>query len=121
MGTALCKLVTRYKGKQLIRTGDETTERRGITGKGSLTTRDIDKIQKYYGKAIPDNPGNIEGMTKSIKAAFGHYSNDHQFCPHGETWCKFQCNDPASKDKAIAPGVMKLVEPVLTTLQSLIS
>lgn len=101
MGTALCKLVTRYKGKQLIRTGDETTERRGITGKGSLTTRDIDKIQKYYGKAIPDNPGNIEGMTKSIKAAFGHYSNDHQFCPHGETWCKFQCNDPASTTKQL--------------------
>lgn len=78
MGTVLRKLVTKYKWKQVISTGEETTETKGISGKGGLTKKDIDKIQTYDGKVIRDNPGNIEGMNKSIKAIFGHYSNDHQ-------------------------------------------
>ena len=63
---------------------------------GRLTDATIKALNVYYGGAIRNNIGNVDGMIKDINATFFHcMSTDeepmHEFCPTGETsWCKFQ-------------------------------
>ena len=82
IGTALRKYKKDMKGKKL-------EDGKGIGGKGRLTDKVVDKIQNYYGEAIRENPGNLEGMKQSINAIKSHMiENDnlsleaqHQYCP----------------------------------------
>ena len=70
---------------------------------GGLSDKIIDSMQNYYGQAIPQNYGNLEGMKKSIRAIHYHMirntsntlKKQHQYCPKSSnSWCKYW------KDKA---------------------
>ena len=109
MGSALRKLVAKKKGKEVIPSPGET-KRRDVQGKNGLTKKIMDQIQNYYGMAIRSNIGSKSGMTKAIKAIFGHFSNNHEYCPENETtWYKFYREDAEYKPKDIAPEVLKLM------------
>ena len=91
MGTALRKYKKDMKGRKLA-------DGKGVGGTGRLTDKVIDKTQNYYGQAIRENKGDIEGIKNSIKAIQWHMiENDsvsleeqYTFWPKGEdTWCKF--------------------------------
>ena len=80
IGSALCKAKTdaSKRGKTL-----------GGHGQGTLTDPVIDKLTRYYGKAIHDNEGDAEGMAKAVMATLHHVSSTdgnpiHQFCQQGE-------------------------------------
>ncbi|ESO85539.1 hypothetical protein LOTGIDRAFT_155024 [Lottia gigantea] len=66
-----------------------------IDGKGRLTKERVKAIQNYYGRAIKDNAGDLEGMYRSTWAIYLHYfdddENQHHRCPSGpESWCWYQ-------------------------------
>lgn len=65
IGTALRKYKKDMKGKKL-------EDGKGVGGKGRLIDKVVDKIQNYYGKAIRENPGNLERIKKSINAIKSH-------------------------------------------------
>ena len=119
MGSAPRKLVSKNKGKEIIPTPGET-KRRGIHGKNGLTKKTMDQIQNYYGMAIRSNIGNKTSMITAIKAFFGHFSNNHEYCPDDKTttWCKFHRKDSTYKPKYIAPEVLVLMEPVFERLSN---
>ena len=85
MGTALRNLVAIAKAKK-----------ESISGRGKLTQDKITKIQNFYGRAIKDNPDDIEMMRKRIFAILFHYSSSdnnpkHVHCPPGDrSWCFWQ-------------------------------
>lgn len=91
LGTALRKYKKDKKGQKL-------TDGKTVGGKGRLTDKIIDSMQNYYGQAIRENKGNLEGMKKSIKAIQHHMIKDssqtleeqHQYCPKSpDGWCKY--------------------------------
>ena len=55
----------------------------------------IDSLTVFYGKAIRNFPGYMDGMYREIWAVFHHSlsndeKHDHQFCPSGsDSWCEF--------------------------------
>ena len=67
----------------------------GGGGKGRLTNSVIDGLTVFYGGAIRNFPGDMEGMHRAIWAVFHHSlssdeKHNHQFCPSGsDSWCKF--------------------------------
>lgn len=73
---------------------DDNGKKVKFGGAGRLTNGSIKAMNVYYGGAIRNNVGNIDGMIKDIKATFFHcLSTDehpiHQFCPTGiDSWCK---------------------------------
>ena len=85
MGTALWSLVAIAK-----------VQKESISGRGKLTQDKITKIQNFYGRAIKDNPNDIEMMRKRIFATLFHYSSSdehpkHVHCPPGDkSWCFWQ-------------------------------
>ena len=89
MGSALRNLVTVHRGKKL-------SDGKTIGGRGRLTLVLIDKFQKYYGKAIRSNKGDVEGASKAVKAILYHSAStnerpQHDNCPQGEdSWCGWQ-------------------------------
>ena len=119
LGTNLREYKRKGKGQKL-------SDGKGIGGAGRLTDKVIDKMQNYYGKAIRDNKGDLEGMKRSISAIFKHMIRDeslplesqHSMCPQNKnTWCKFwkdkQCKTKEYDDKKRLPSVFQ------TELQSL--
>ena len=63
------------------------------SGRGRLTLSIINKIQNYYGQAIRNNIGDLDGMVKDIKTILRHYSDQHDMCPADVTsWCKYHTN-----------------------------
>ena len=69
-----------------------------VGGAGRLTEDMIKRIQNYYGLAIKQNKGNLNGMQNAIKAIKHHViqisketlEEQHHFCPKKKgTWCKF--------------------------------
>ena len=91
LGTALRKYKKDMKGRKL-------SDGKTVGGKGRLTDKVIDRMQNYYGKAIRENKGNLQGMQNSIKAIQCHMirnnkqtlKKQHQHCPKtADTWCKF--------------------------------
>ena len=70
--------------------------------KGRLTVGSIDAIQSFYGRAIRDNPMDLEAMSKYSCAILDNYSSTvknpmHNKCPTGEKgWCSYQ-RDIATK------------------------
>ena len=122
MGSALHRLVNKNKGEVVIPTSPGAPKRTGISGRNGLTKKVIDQMQNYYGMAIRSHLGDMEGMIKAINAVFGHFSNDHQFCPDGEgTWCKKKRGDPAYKPKDISPEFWLWWSPSSSSCQTLIS
>ena len=65
IGTAFNEYKKGMKGKKLA---DEKT----VGGAGRLTQDVIKRIQNYYGLAIRNNKGNLEGMQENIKAIRHH-------------------------------------------------
>ena len=63
-------------------------------GADRLSISRIELLQKYYGKAIRSNVGDVTSMQRACWAVFHHSAStdsdpDHQFCPNGEeSWCK---------------------------------
>ena len=91
MGTALRKYKKDMKGRKLA-------DGKGVGGAGRLTDKVIDRIQNYYGNAIKENSGNLNGMKDSINAIKCHMienmglslEKQHRYCPKGKnSWCKF--------------------------------
>ncbi|XP_048580316.1 uncharacterized protein LOC125563152 [Nematostella vectensis] len=99
---------------------------------GRLTKNAIEKLKKYYGKAIRDNVNKnantpierdaaIAQMQNAIKASWYHCSKipdkeRHQFCP-ANSWCKYKKGLPCEdKDYHLDPVFIKCLEPIYTRL-----
>ena len=88
MGSALRRLVVEYKGKFL-------SDSKKISGTGRHTKKVIDKLQNYYGMAIPSNVGDLHGMMMAVQATLHHMTSTddlpvHHMCPEGEnSWCSY--------------------------------
>ena len=117
MGTALRSLLSKNKTKEVFLVDAGATKRKGIGGKNGLTKKIIDQMQNYYGMTIRAHNGDKDGMIRAIRTIFGHFSNDHKYCPDEETtWCKFKRKDLKYKAKTIAPEVLELIEPIFERL-----
>lgn len=63
--------------------------------RGRFSEEEMLKLQKYYGRNIRRNVGNLEEMIRDCWACFYHScSNDadpqHDYCPLGpDTWCSY--------------------------------
>ena len=87
LGTRLRKLRNNFKGQKLA-------DGKGMSGKGRLTDKIINKMQNYYGHSTK------QGRKKSVMAILWHCSDipdpneRHQFCPRSiHSWCKYQQSD----------------------------
>ena len=79
----------------------------------------IDQIQRYYGQAIMQNVGNLNGMQNAIWAIFYHsvkpampvsLESEHSFCPKGRgSWCKFNLDLVTKKKTYIEIGRLSSV------------
>lgn len=93
LGTAL----RNYK-KNVKMAGLKMSDGGKVDGRGRLTDNFVDRMQKYYGRAIRENAGDLHQMKNSVWAIYHHMIKDdscsleeqHKLCPKGEgTWCKF--------------------------------
>jgi hypothetical protein len=122
LGTALRKYKSDMKGKKL-------SDGKTVGGKNRLTDKVIDRMQNFYGKAIRENKGDLEGMQTSIKAIHNHMiksnaslDQQHQYCPKsGDTWCKYwkdKTNDTSTynEDNRLPDLFMKELEPIFSRL-----
>ena len=123
MGTALRKFKKEMKGRKLA-------DGKGVAGKGRLTDKVINRIQNYYGNAIRENCGNLQGMKESIKAIQCHMIVDedmslkkqHRHCPKGkDTWCKFWADmhnktNTYDNSKRLPAVFMKELDPIFKRL-----
>ena len=88
MGTNLLNKKKEYCKRKL-------SDGRKIGGAGRLTEKLCDNLQRYYGQAIQDNLGDLDGMVKATKAILHHSWStddepDHSFYQVGATsWCNF--------------------------------
>ena len=126
MGTQLPNLKQK-SGKNKLSDG------KTMGGRGSLTAKEIDNIQLYYGLAIRRNTGNLDGMKKDINAILKHKastntSHDHSLCPEGQdSWCGFQkakANGAQYDHKHSLPtAIIDAITPIFTNLskESLLS
>lgn len=98
----------------------------GLGGKGRLTMERINTLQSFYGKAIHDNRGSAEQMSKATYAILKHYSStlenpQHEDCPQGKgSWCSYN-RDRSSHvliKNPLPPAVVKVVQPVFDRLGS---
>ena len=48
--------------------GSKLVDGKGVAGRGRLNDRVINRIQNYYGNAIRENCGNLQGIKDRIKA-----------------------------------------------------
>ena len=69
MGAALTTFKKDMKGKRL-------SDGKVAGGAGRLTAEMIKKMQNYYGIAIRQNCGNLDGMRRAIKAILHHIVQD---------------------------------------------
>lgn len=108
---------------------DDNGKRVKFGGIGRLTDGSIKAINVYYGGAIRNNVGDVDGMIRDINATFFHcVSNDtapqHQFCPTGEdSWCKYNKaiakNETPPRIKAKIPrDLARYVRPIFVRLSS---
>ena len=98
--------------------------------KGRLTNSVIDGLTVFYGRAIRNFPGDVEGMHRAIWAVFHHSlssdeKHNHQFCPSGsDSWCKFNralANDeePPKHTPKLPMDLGPYIKPVFTELSKL--
>ena len=91
MGSGLRLIVGKNKEVECMLKNGKIVK--GISGRGRLTLNIINKIQNYYGQAIRNNIGDLDGMVKDIKTILRHYSDEHDTCPADVTsWCKYHTN-----------------------------
>ena len=117
----LRRLVKEYKGKKL-------EDGKSLSGKGRLTNARRDAIQNFYGRAIRDNKGNTEKMSKEIWAILYHYASTadkpmHTNCPTGhQSWCGYQrdiangTSTYKSVKHPLSEAIVKLVTPIFNRL-----
>ena len=90
----------------------------------------INSLTVYYGEAIQNFPGDVDGMYRAIWAVFHHSlsndeKHDHQFCPPGsDSWCKYNRalanNEEAPKHTPKFPmDLSPFIKPVFTELSKL--
>ncbi|XP_032242112.1 uncharacterized protein LOC116620586 [Nematostella vectensis] len=119
MGGRLRRLKRDKKGQKL-------NDGKTIGGRNRLTDNLIDTFQRYYGKALRQNIGDVDGMERDVRAIWHHYASteekpQHHYCPAGsESWCKWQ-KDRANgtstfKPKKVDSAVMAEVLPTFLTL-----
>ena len=125
LGTALRKYKNNMKGQKL-------SDGKGVKGRGRLTGNMMDKMQNYYGKAIRENKGNLQGMKDGTKAVQHHMiaseseplEKQHQYCPKDKnSWCKFwkdKLNGTSTYDesKRLPAVFMEELDPIFTRLSS---
>ena len=82
---------------------------KGLGGRGRLTDATIDRLQNFFGVAIRQNAGNLEGMYSVTLASLFHVAsskdnNLHIHCPTGSSsWCRLNV-DKANNTKLYKPG-----------------
>jgi hypothetical protein len=92
MGTRLRKRKLEKKNVEL------PNGRKGLGGRGLLTSEKIDKIQRYY-NWIKSNPGNVQQMQRYIMAMYKHIASTDAHPDHDD------CNPQVCKFKlAVAKG-----------------
>ena len=106
--------------------GKKLSNGKTIGGRNRLTDNLIDTFQRYYGKALCENKGDLPKMQKAVKAIWHDYDSTednelHDYCPEGaESWCKWQkdqANGTTSfKPRNVPPAVM---EEILPTFEGL--
>jgi len=125
LGTAL----RTYK-KNMKVTGQKLPDGGRVDGRGRLTDHVIDKMQNYYGIAIRENSGDLDGMKRSIWAIYHHMIREesksleeqHKYCPkEADSWCKFWYdkanNTETYDDKSRLPSVfIEELKPIFTRL-----
>ena len=91
-----------------------------------MTDKKLDQMQNYFGEAIRNNVGDLEGMRKAIWAIFHHMiKNDnetleeqHRFCPK-DGWCKFWKSKATYKDSSRLPFIFQgELKPIFERLSS---
>ena len=96
-------------------------------GKGRLTESVINSLSVYFGGAIRNFPGDMDGMFRAIWAVFHHSISDdeqhhHQFCPTGsDSWCKFNRAladnvEPPKHTPKLPKDLGPFIKPVFTAL-----
>ena len=84
MGTGLREYKRKNRGRKL-------SDGKTVDGTNRLTDKVVDQIQNFYGQAIRNNCGDLEGMKNDIWAIYGHMICDqcpleeqHSRCPMGK-------------------------------------
>ena len=85
LGSALLQYKKNMKGQQLA-------DGKGVGGAGRLTQDTIKRIQNYYGLAIRQNKGDLQGIKAAINAIMHHIIEhpqkslafQHKYCPKGK-------------------------------------
>ena len=119
MGSSLKTFKTDHKGKRLA-------DGKPVGGKGRLTESVTNSMQNYYGLAIRNNKGNLQGMKNSIWAIYYHMispedeetpvEEQHRFCPKDEnTWCKFWFDKLHNKTDNLTYDTSKRLPSVFRT------
>ena len=96
-------------------------------GKGYLTESLINSLSVYFGGAICNFPGDVDGMFRAIWAVFHHSisadeQHDHQFCPTGsDSWCKYNRAladnvEPPKHTPKLPKDLGPFIKPVFTAL-----
>ena len=106
------------------RKGEKLSDVKVLGGKGRLTGKIIDKIQNYYGEAIRNNPGDIEGMELSIWAIFKHMIWDesiildeqHKLCPKNSWYSYWSNRGSYNDDKRLPSSFLDVLKPVFKNL-----
>ena len=119
LGTALRTYKKNMKGQKMEDGGR-------VEGRGRLSDNVIDKMQKYYGRAIRENSGDLNKMKTRIWAIVYHMIKDesssleeqHKLCPKGEdTWCKFWKDRTSYKEDNRLPSVfIEELKPIFIRL-----
>ena len=96
-------------------------------GKGCLTESVINSLSVYFGGAIRNFPGDMDGIFRAIWAVFHHSisdddQHDHQFCPTGsDSWCKYNRAladnvEPPKHTPKLPKDLGPFIKPVFTAL-----
>jgi hypothetical protein len=99
--------------------GQKLNDGKGIQGRGRLTQEQIDSFQVFYGKALCNNKGDVDAMSRSTMAILKHYSempeeDQHADCPKGlESWCRYQVDTARGDDVTTYVPVKNPISPAL--------
>jgi hypothetical protein len=83
---------------------------KGLGGRGRLTNVTVDRLQNYFGVAIRQNKGDLEGMRSSATGSLFHVASSkknnwhYPHCPTGkDSWCRHN-RDIANGTTEYKPG-----------------